>query len=312
MSHDLYRDVDGFYINKIFHEKNVRSAIAYRPRPGELFVVSYPKCGTTWVQHIVYAIYTGGSLKQDMNEFMAKSPFLEMQGALSAEQMERPGSIKTHLPYHLIPKSVDAKYIYVTRNPYDCCVSFYNHTRNFPVYDFEDGTFDEFFEMFIDGKADTGDYFDHQLSWYEHRNEANVLMVTYENLKKDLRSSILKIADFLGGDYGKDLRKNSVKLENLLKVTSLEHMKGWNSAFRTWSQDIHGMQADNSEGLQLVKEALGDFLKKPMTGEFVRKGIIGDWKNHFNEDQIRRMKQRIALKTGDSDFMSLWKDLELP
>ncbi|CAN7938709.1 unnamed protein product [Ixodes hexagonus] len=313
MSCDIYRDVDGFYVCRFFHENNVRSAMAYRPRPGDVFVTSYPKCGTTWVQHIVHAIFTGSSLKKDMKEFMAKSPFLELQGATSAEKMERPGSIKTHLPFHLIPRSTEAKYIYVTRNLYDCCVSFYHHTKGFPVYEFEDGTFDRFFEMFIDGKADTGNYFDHQLPWYEHRNDTNVLMVTYENLKREPGPSTLSIADFLGGVYGKALRQNPDKLKTLLEVTSVDYMKGWNSAFREWTRNIDEMPVENDRGgLGLLRKTLGDVLKKTPTGEFIRKGIVGDWRNHFNEDQIARMKQWIARKTMNSDFMSLWKDIELP
>ncbi|KAG0443395.1 hypothetical protein HPB47_014967 [Ixodes persulcatus] len=99
--------------------------------------------------------------------------------------MARPGAIKTHMPFQLQPYSKDTKYLYIARNPYDCCVSFFYHTKGLPRYNFADGTFDEFFEMFIEGKVDTGDYFDNLLSWYEHRNDPNVLFLTYEDLKKD-------------------------------------------------------------------------------------------------------------------------------
>ncbi|CAN7942796.1 unnamed protein product [Ixodes pacificus] len=312
MTTDVFRDVDGLHISRIFHESCVRSAMAYKPRPGDVFIVSYPKCGTTWMQHIVYNIYTGGVPPKDMTEFMTRTPFLELLGAEGAIKMPRPGAIKTHLPYHLQPYSPDAKYIYVTRNPYDCCVSFYHHTNSFPAYRFETKSFDEFFEMFVTGTADFGDYFDHQLSWYDHRDDANVLLVTYEDLKKDARSWILKVAEFLGEEYATRLREDEKVLNRVLKVTGIEFMKGFNEEYKRWTEQAQELTNEISELSVTRESSLTDDLKKPMTGDFVRKGIVGDWRNHFSEDQIKRMKERIALKTRGSTLMDLWKDVELP
>ena len=51
--------------------------------------------------------------------------------------------IKTHLPFAMTPWHDEALYVYVARNPFDCAVSFYHHTRGFPQhYRFADGTFD--------------------------------------------------------------------------------------------------------------------------------------------------------------------------
>lgn len=82
--------------------------------------------------------------------------------------MQRPGALKIHLPFRLTPWSDKAKYIYVTRNPKDTCVSYYHHMKNIPGHGFN-GTFDQFFELFLSGKIDYGDYFDHVMEWYEHR-----------------------------------------------------------------------------------------------------------------------------------------------
>ncbi|KAL3194026.1 hypothetical protein MRX96_001936 [Rhipicephalus microplus] len=56
----VYREQDGLYISCIFQEPVIKEGLAYKPKPGDVFIVSYPKCGTTWMQHIVYAIYNDG------------------------------------------------------------------------------------------------------------------------------------------------------------------------------------------------------------------------------------------------------------
>lgn len=107
----------GFTIPKQFSLEAFRSALEYQPRPDDLFIVTYPKCGTTWVQNIVACIFRGGCPFESALEFFSDSPFLEMTGAEGARTMKRPGAIKMHLPFKLAPWSTQAKYIYVARNP---------------------------------------------------------------------------------------------------------------------------------------------------------------------------------------------------
>src|SRR5688500_4017728 len=95
----------------------------------------------------------------------AKTPYLEMQGKQAAENLVRPAAIKVHLPYHLAPRNPNAKYIVVVRNIKDTCVSFFHHTRGIPLYSFEGGSFDVYFQLFAEGQVDYGSYLDWILSW---------------------------------------------------------------------------------------------------------------------------------------------------
>ncbi|CAN7948626.1 unnamed protein product, partial [Ixodes hexagonus] len=287
MSAGIYRNVEGLYLSRIYHERMIRSALSYKPRPDDIFLVSYPKCGSTWMQHIAYRIINDDVLPPTVALNFKSAPFLDFLGAEGVKDMRRPGAIKTHLPFDKQSYSYRAKYVYVTRNPYDCCVSFYHHTKNFPFYEFESGTFDEFFELFLQGKVEFGDYFDHLLSWYKHRDDPNVLLVTYEDLKKDFGLWIQKIGEFIGREYGERLQSQPEALERVISMTSLEAMKGINKRIKEWKGYPEGEEGqDTPEAFRLLRESLGDVLKKPMTGDFVRKGIVGDWRNHFSTEQI--------------------------
>ncbi|KAK8756157.1 hypothetical protein V5799_001141 [Amblyomma americanum] len=316
MAAEVFRTIDGIFLGKHFPDDAVRSTLAYKPRPGDLFIVSYPKCGTTWTQFIVYNILTDAQESSDPLDLVLRLPFLEIQGGEAALYGPRPAAFKTHLAFHKNPYSPDAKYIYITRNPYDCCVSFYYHTRNIPPYRFENGTFDEFFELFLKGRVDFGDYFENVLSWYEHRNDPNVLFLTYEELKRDTAKGILKIAAFMGEEHGKKLKENPELLKRIVEYTSVEHMKK-KVAVSPQPPKLEDLSEGELEKIlrpELLKgvRTIIDFTRKPMTGEFIRKGQVGDWRNHFSQDQIRRMKERIAEATAGSDLMSLWKDVNIP
>ncbi|XP_075543881.1 sulfotransferase ssu-1-like [Dermacentor variabilis] len=120
----------------------------------------------------------------------------------------------------------EAKYIYVARNPWDVCVSFYHMATSLSAYRFQHGTFDQFFDAFLsEDVAGYGIYFDHVVSGYELKDIPNVFFVTYENLTKDIRGTVLKLARFLGDSYAVDLAKDNRMLSELLERWSADHMK---------------------------------------------------------------------------------------
>lgn len=308
----VFRDVEGLYLGYSFRDERVRSALAYKPQPRDVFVVSYPKCGTTWTQNLLFHIFSGGISPRDKDEFNSRTPFLEYEGVECVANSSELAAIKTHLPFHKQPYSDKARYVYVTRNPYDCCVSFYYHTKGFPAYFFEDGTFDEFFDMFLEGQCEYGDYFDHLLSWYGHRHDRNVLFLTYEGLKRDTEGWVLKMADFLGHEYGEELRNNPFLARSIVEASGVETMKKlFNEAFKS-KKEMSPLPCEVQKPVDVSRGTVENALQKPMTGDFVRKGVVGDWSNHFSQDQVHRMKRWIALKTEGSDVMQLWRDEDLP
>jgi hypothetical protein len=259
------------------------SGLNYRPQQSDIFVCTYPKCGTTWMQYVVYLIVRGGEPLSRDRSIGEVFPHLEEVGAEAVEALPEPRLVKTHLPFGMTPHRPEAKYVCVARNPFDCAVSFFHHTRGFVRhYDFADGTFDDFFECFVAGEVDFGDYFDHLLSWYEHRDDGNVLLVTYEDMLNDLGRVIEAVGVFLGGDAERTVRDAAARA----RIRDA-------SSFASMSRDQRRWSSDRPAGMPA----------------FIRRGIVGDFKRHFSADQARRLADLFARRTGGKGPFLLWQDV---
>lgn len=304
----LYRDIDGFRLNAYVPVDLYRSALKYEPQSDDVFIVTFPKSGTLWMQQIGYLIFHDGSPAPDGLEFYKTTPFLEMFGAEDVVKMKRPGLIKTHLPYDLIPKSPSANYVYVCRNPKDVCVSFFYHTKGFVAYDFADGSFEDYFDVFTQGANDFGDYFDHVLSWYAHRNDPNVLFLRYEDIKADPRSHVLKFAAFLGEEYRNKVEQPAI-LDQVIEFSGIDFMRSKTGA------DIKAFLTKPLENDEDVCPGLKQFhylaRKYPKTVGFIRKGQVGDWKEHFTPEMNAIMEAKIYERLGDTDLIDVWKKYDV-
>ena len=118
------------------------------PRPDDIFVVTYPRSGTTWMQMILYQLTTDGSM--EISHIAQHSPWFERSADSDQGYEDRaaPRVFKSHLPFEQIPKG-PGRYIYVARDGRDVAVSYFNFYRSHNGYK---GTFAEFFELFLCGK----------------------------------------------------------------------------------------------------------------------------------------------------------------
>ena len=124
--------------------------------------------GATWVQEIVRKVYSNG--KRDDRVIATAVPWFE-RGIVTSDgkkyyqsvvqqqidALPSPRLLKTHLIFHHIRPGVSGgevkcKCIYVMRNPKDVCVSFYHHAKRNVVFQF-DGTFSDFFQLFMERKG---------------------------------------------------------------------------------------------------------------------------------------------------------------
>eukprot|EP00050_Salpingoeca_kvevrii_P022321 m.124568 g.124568 ORF g.124568 m.124568 type:complete len:318 (+) comp9674_c2_seq2:4556-5509(+) len=184
-----------------------RAGLAFQPHPSDVLVVTTPKAGTTWMQQICHQLRTGGD--EDFEEISAVVPWLELAYDLgqaaamepTATQKGTPRVFKTHFWYDHCPKG--GRNIVVVRSPYDVALSFY---KFFEGWFFEPGTvsLDTFVREFWlkrgvpQSDMENASYFEHFVSWWPHRNEENVLLVFFEDMKADLRATVRRVAEFMG------------------------------------------------------------------------------------------------------------------
>jgi aryl sulfotransferase len=204
-------------------EKEYRSVVSdnrrwenFVVRPGDIFVCTPPKCGTTWTQTIVMTLlYPDGDAPGSVFE---AAPWLDARfepidvvlGRLESQTRRR--CIKTHTPADGIPWFPEASYIVVGRDGRDAFMSFHNHMSNMrpdmimelagsamaegielgeipPVDDIHD-----FYDYWLRERI----YFDHLATFWSHRDEPNVRFVHFDDLKADLEGSMRGIAEFCG------------------------------------------------------------------------------------------------------------------
>lgn len=186
----------------------------FEVRPDDIWIVSYPKCGTTWTLEMIwmlnndlnYETATTVSLNA-RHQYPELNTLMEMDWPGFGDSLEltaaaeSPRLIKTHLPVALLPKqlwTVRPRIVYVARNAMDTAVSFYHHYRHIQGYE---GTFDDFMEIFLADEVVYSPFHSHIVSFWNLRDEENLFFVTYEEMKTGLFDVLQRAARFLGKSY---------------------------------------------------------------------------------------------------------------
>lgn len=174
------------------------AAAAFRPRPSDVFIATYPKSGTTWLQQIVHVLRGGDT---EFDEISAVVPWLESAidtGLdLDADQPGQLRAFKTHLAIPELPAG--GRCIYALRDPKDVAVSFF---RFFEGWMFEPGSIslDAFVADFLASGSRSGRYWDHLRSSWPALSRPDVLPLCYEDMRADLEGAVRRVARFLGVD----------------------------------------------------------------------------------------------------------------
>ncbi|XP_035414002.1 sulfotransferase 1C4 [Cygnus atratus] len=261
----------------------------FKARPDDLLIATYAKAGTTWTQEIVDMIQQNGDIEKCRRaSTYRRHPFLEWympepspngySGLELAEAMPSPRTIKTHLPVQMVPPSFweqNCKIIYVARNAKDNLVSYYHfHRMNKALPD--PGTMEEFMEKFMAGKVLWGSWYDHVKGWWKAKDKHRILYLFYEDMKENPERQIQKIMKFMEKDLEQEV------LNKIIHNTSFEIMK--ENPMANYTKDFVGLM-DHS------------------VSPFMRKGVVGDWKNYFTVAQNKKFDEDYNKKMADTSLV---------
>lgn len=177
-------------------EAGVARGLAYRPDPTDVFISPYAKCGTTWMQQIVHGLRSGGDM--GFSEITEVVPWIELAHDMGmadpAHQRFAPRAFKSHCTWDSIPKG--GRYIVVFRDPADAMVSLW---RFFDGWFFEAGAIglEDFAAYYLDDR-DGEDWWSHAASWWAMRERPEVLLLAYEEMRRDLPGTVDRVAGFIG------------------------------------------------------------------------------------------------------------------
>ena len=263
-------EYDGLKLPQFEGLEEILSKLPSMPiREDDLLLLSYPKSGTHWLWEIINMVLHENTEYMEQNKVQFFLEFSKFENFVSEEIRV----LNSHLPFRLLPKEIlekNIKTVFIARNLKDVAVSLYSHIKMIDEDDAYDGTFDGFLDIFLEGKLGYGSWFDYMIGWqkiFDDHPDWPVHIVLYEDLKEDPVKEVQKLATFLG--------KNSDK-------------------------DFCSQIADKCH-IDRLREVKPEPIRKTKVpgAKLFRKGIVGDWKNFFNEEQNEKFEELYTQRTKE-------------
>jgi hypothetical protein len=219
----------------------------YTPSSHDVFVATFAKSGTNWMMQIVHQLLFHGQGEYDHIHDVVPWPDTKAMGPMSAYAVpledpsvwiaspEHKRVIKTHFDWELIPYSEDARYILVIRDPKDVFVSsYFFFVKNGPLRPLMLSV-DLWFRLFVsDHFPIGGSWVTNTAGYWAQRHRPNVLVVSFKSMKRDLRGTVLRVAQLL------NLHLSDAVLDDVCRKSSFEYMKQIDQKFQFWKMTPWG------------------------------------------------------------------------
>lgn len=171
-------------------------------RDDDVMLCGFPKTGTHWVYEILYMLKNQRATLSKQGKDIGG--MLDIMPHIILDSNPSPRVLSSHFLYDDLPvqvKEKKTKIVLTVRHPKDTVVSDYNHVKLLPQLYHYQGTFDNYFKMWMAGRVQYGCYFDHLLSWddtIKNQTDNPIFVLEYEKLKKNPLTVVKEIARFLG------------------------------------------------------------------------------------------------------------------
>lgn len=281
----------------VITKDGLAAAQAFQAQTDDVFISTYPKTGTTWLQQICHQLRTGGHLDFDEISEEQIVPWLELSPSLGIDialpQVAHPRCFKTHQTLsslsHLEGNKV--KYLCTVRDPEKTLLSLFKFeaqhghpataARDINVW---------IRSSFVIGPEGEGDFepqfggtlWDFYAEYWKCKNLPNVKVLVFEKMLKDFDRSLSEVADFLGlPDLTTELR------EHVTKVCSKE-----------WMEQHDNLFDDHFIGVRLSKKRKLDDSARPSFNAVKKVGL-----------ELKRDDLNIAISDESRDLLAkLWRE----
>lgn len=249
--------------NLILGDKPILSWGVPNPRDSDIYLVSYPKSGNTWMRYLLtYAIWPELA-DMDLVEMAAYIPSVGLQ--IDKDAMLYPDSPCNHLPHRIIKshhrydersKHHVRRAIYIARDGRDAIVSYWHFCNQ---RDKTSIPFSEFVELSASPEHSYGPWREHVLGWAHAPLEAK-LILRYEDMLTDAPSCLRRVLEFAEIEATDSVIAQAVNRASFNSMKTFEKSKGFN--------------------LEQLKNV-----------EFVRQGRSGTWRDIFAPGDLERFNE---------------------
>jgi len=262
-----------------------------RIRDDDIIIATYAKSGTTWLQQIVAQLLFDGDPDIPVADL---SPWVDLRVPPKAEKLplieaqRHRRFLKTHLPVDALRFSPHAKYLYIGRDGRDVVWSMYNHhvNANQSWYDALNNTPGRVGPPIEPPPHDIRQYWHEWLardghpfwpfwenvrSWWGTRDLANVTLLHFADLKRDMPGEIRRIAAFL------DIPIDESRWGKIVEHCSFEWMK--------------------KNGTKIVP--VGGKFWDAGAEVFVHRGVNGRWRDVLSEHESSAYEARAVAELGE-------------
>jgi hypothetical protein len=188
--------------------------------PDDTFLVSYPRSGNTWTRFLI-ANLVHADKEVSFTNIEDLIPDTSSQSNRKLKRTARPRIIKTHEYFdHRYPKT-----IYIVRDPRDVALSYYNFQRKYRQIA-NDYPLERYVDDFVSGRlisAGWGTWAENVASWiYTRGQQKKFLLLRYEDMTRDTRLELHRVADFLGIDADPERLRLAIKRSSADRMRELE------------------------------------------------------------------------------------------
>lgn len=216
----------------------------------DVFIVGYPKSGNTWVQFMMACIVSGIDPSH-----INLSVVLEFVPDVHYKKIYKRYNEVCFFKSHDLPKKKHKKVIYLVRDGRDAMISYY-HMNKIQFTDYSKN------DMIINGKGlFPGKWHEHVHEWVKNPFGSQMIVVRYEDLKKDTFGELRRICNFC------NLNVSVERLNSVIEGCSFEKLK---------SLEINNGLQDGSFAWKGTQEK-----------RFFRKGEVGNFKDELSPELIQ-------------------------